>query len=66
MDNLLGAWKSKTVWLGLGLAVFGYLQAQDHLIKEFLDPQTAGWVNMGFGLVVIVLRFATTVPLSQK
>jgi len=61
-----GAVKSKTVWLGLALAVFGFLQTQDSVIGQFVSEKAMGVINMGFGLAVIVLRFLTTMPLSDK
>lgn len=63
---MMGAVKSKTIWLGLALAIFGYLQTQTEIIGNYLSPEQTGLVNMGFGLAVIVLRFLTTMPLSEK
>lgn len=58
--------KSKTVHLGLWLAVAGFMQTQTEFFSMFLTPQQQGFVTMAVGLAVVVLRFYTTVPVSEK
>lgn len=65
-ESVTGAAKSRTIWLGLALTVFGYLETQGDVIGHYVTPEVSGLINMGFGLAVIVLRFLTTTPLAQK
>lgn len=61
-----GAKFSRLVWLGLGVTVLGFLEAQFRTI-EFLIPEK--WRGVGLmllGLTVVVLRFMTTLPLEDK
>lgn len=58
--------KSKTINLGLWLAVAGFMQTQTEFFATFLTPQQQGLVTMLVGLAVVVLRFKTTVPVSEK
>lgn len=64
--KIKGAALSKTVWLGLALTVVGYLQTQNGVWSQWVDPKWAGVIDMGFGLAVIVLRFVTTTSLAEK
>lgn len=66
MITAKGAARSKTVWLGLGLAVFGFLQTQDDVLGQFVSDKTMGLIDMGFGLAVVILRFITTESLAEK
>lgn len=56
--------KSKTINFGLLLAIAGVIQANLALLQ--LDPQTYGWATMGIGIIVVVLRFLTDKPVSEK
>lgn len=58
--------KSKTIHLGLWLAVAGFLQTQTEFYELYLSPQAQGLVTMLVGLAVVVLRYLTTVPVSEK
>jgi hypothetical protein len=66
LQRVKGAAISKTVWFGLALTVFGFLQNQGDVWAVFVDPKYVGLLNMGIGLVVIVLRFFTTTSLTEK
>lgn len=55
--------RSKTVLLGLAVATIPFLQALQSLP---LTPQQASIVSGILGLLVIVNRFYTSVPLSEK
>lgn len=54
--------KSKTVLFGLLLTLASAVQ----LFIPFLPPEYTGLVGAGIGAAVIVLRFLTTLPLSEK
>lgn len=60
--NFLQALKSRTVLFGLLLSVASALQ----MFVPFLPPEYVGPVGAGIGAVVILLRFLTTVPVSEK
>lgn len=56
---------SRTVWLGLAVAVAGYLEAQFRLIESLIPEQWRGVGMMAVGLAVVVLRFVTTLPVEE-
>lgn len=72
--NVRGATRSKTVWLGLIITLLGYLQANLPLARQVLAPVVApekldlamALLTMGTGVLVIVVRFLTDGPLSEK
>lgn len=66
METLKKAPKSRTVHLGLWLAVAGFMQTQTHVFNTWLTPEQQGLLTMFVGLLVVVLRFATTVPVAEK
>lgn len=55
----------KTVIVGVLLAVLGALQGLDWL-SLISDPEIAGWVVSGIGVVMTVLRLFTTTPVAAK
>lgn len=66
MDKLIGALRSKMMWLSLALVVLGVLQAHIGLLQQFFTPEQYGWFTAAVGLAVGVLRWVTTLPLEQK
>ena len=54
--------KSKTILFGLLLTIASVIQ----MLVPFLPPQYMGAVGTVVGVAVIVLRFVTTLPLSEK
>ena len=55
--------KSKTLWIGAVVVLTGALQALQTLP---LDEQTAGLVVSALGILAMINRFFTTLPLSEK
>jgi hypothetical protein len=55
----------RTIIIGAALAVLGFLQSQD-LTAIISNPQTAGYVVSGIGVVMMVLRKMTDTPLGKK
>lgn len=51
---------SKTVWFGLALAVFGFLQTQHGPLDGIMSAEMAGWFDMLVGVIVVALRFMST------
>ena len=62
MDSLLGAFKSKTIWASVGVAVFGVLVPP---VNAWIaaNPGTASTV---VSVVMAVLRTMTTTSLANK
>lgn len=58
------ALKSKTVNFGLLLSVLGVVQL--NLPSLQLDPGVNAYLTMFVGIAVVVLRYLTTKPLSDK
>jgi hypothetical protein len=56
--------KSKTLWFALLLACLSVLQGYVGLLP--LAPVQQMYVGLGISVVVTVLRFVTTQPLSEK
>lgn len=55
----------KTVIVGALLAVLGALQGLDWNVI-ITDPQVAGWVVSGIGVLVVILRSLTSTPVLKK
>ena len=53
---------SRTMWLGFGVGILGVIQATMETAP--LDPQTAGFITMGIGVAIGVLRKLTTTPIG--
>jgi hypothetical protein len=60
-----GAKYSKTVWLGLTLAAAGFLEAQFRMVEHLIPEEYRGVALMGVGMLVVVLRFLTTMPVED-
>lgn len=65
-STLAGSLKSKLMWLGLAISMFGYLQANLAMLSAFIPAKYFGLVNMGLGALVMLARFFTTESLSDK
>jgi len=66
MNKLIGALRSKMMWLSLALVVLGVMQTHIGLFQRFFEPEQYGWFTAAVGLAVGVLRWVTTLPLEQK
>jgi hypothetical protein len=66
MTKLIGALRSKTMYLSLALVVLGVVQANMGLFSAYLTPEHYGWFTAGVGLAVGVLRWVTSLPLQDK
>jgi hypothetical protein len=64
--TVAGAAKSKTIWLGFFITLFGYLQANIHTFAPWVDQKYIGLANMLLGLLVMVVRFYTDTALADK
>jgi hypothetical protein len=60
-----GMMRSKTIWFALGLEIFGVLQLELPNVSEQLGPYY-GWIMIGIGIGIKVLRTLTTSPLQEK
>lgn len=54
--------KSKTVLFGLLLTLFSIAQ----VLIPFFPPEYIGFAGSVIGIIVIILRFLTSLPLDQK
>lgn len=55
---------SRTLDLGAIVAILGVAQA--NLPDLGFDPVTAGWINVGIGAAIVILRLKTTGPVGDK
>ena len=58
--------KSKTINFGALLVVAGWMQAELHVFTAHLTPEHQGMLTSLVGLVVILLRYVTDGPVSDK
>ena len=64
MDQIKGAFKSKTVWFALLLAVASWFQ--DSLVAGGVQPEDLGVVGTVISLIMVALRAVTNKPLQDK
>lgn len=62
----MNAFKSKTIWFSIILAVAGIIEQSQGLVTQLVGPQNSGLIIMAISIVVAVLRVMTTQPLSDK
>jgi len=60
------AFKSKTIWFSMILAVFGVLEMQSELVRQVVGPDKFGAVMLLISAVTAVLRVVTTKAISEK
>jgi hypothetical protein len=58
--------KSKTMWFALILVILGFVADNFNYVQNVIDPQYYGISYIVIGVVVAILRFITTQPLSEK
>lgn len=58
--------KSRTMWFAFLLAVLGAAMEFFPYLQSFLDPRFYGISFFIIGIVVAILRFVTTQPMSDK
>jgi hypothetical protein len=58
--------KSKTMWFALALVVLGFVAENFNYVQDIIDPKYYGISYMAIGVIVAILRFITTQPLSEK
>lgn len=63
MATLAGAFKSKTVWLGLAVAVLSWVQTT---LTTSLSPEDVGIAGTIVGGLIVWLRSLTTTSLADK
>jgi len=61
-----GAFKSKTIWFSVLLAVFGVLEMQSELVRQVVGPDNFGAVMLFIASITAVLRVVTTKGLDEK
>ena len=66
MANLMGALKSKTMWFSILLVLFGALMDNSVYLKDLIPPQYFSLIMVAIGIIVAMLRMATTQPLATK
>jgi hypothetical protein len=63
MNQIKQALKSKTVWLGIALAVVSLLQGY---VGYLPTPAIQATVGSVFAALIVILRALTTMPLGDK
>ncbi len=61
-----GAFKSKTVWFNVLLAVLGGLELMGAHLTTLWGPQVAAAIMLSGAMANLALRAVTTQPLSEK
>ena len=63
---LRGLRRSWTANAGLVIAGLGALQANSEILRGLLSPAVYGWLMVGIGIAVVVLRIKTTESVESK
>lgn len=58
--------KSKTILFALALEVMGVIQLNADFLSTVMTPAQFGWVMLGIGIAVKILRGVTTTSLKEK
>ena len=58
--------KSRTMWFSFLLVVLGALLDNFSYLQNVIDPKYYGVILVVIGVVVAILRFITTQPMSEK
>ncbi|MHB1231599.1 MAG: hypothetical protein ACYCZQ_03310 [Burkholderiales bacterium] len=59
-------WKSKTVWFGYLISLFGGIQMWLPQIQQLVSQVTYGKIFAAVGFIIVVLRVVTTNSLADK
>ncbi|CAB4123326.1 hypothetical protein UFOVP42_29 [uncultured Caudovirales phage] len=59
------AQKSKTMWFSLALVIFGALLDNLTYVKDNIPSDYYGFIFIGIGIIVAILRFITTEPIQR-
>jgi hypothetical protein len=54
------AHKSKLMWIGFLVMVLGYVYNNFSILQNVIDPKTYGYLLMGIGLIVQIIRYFYT------
>jgi uncharacterized membrane protein YdcZ (DUF606 family) len=57
--------KSRTMWFSLALVIFGALFDNFSYLQSIIDQKYYGILLVVIGIIVAVLRFVTTGPISN-
>jgi hypothetical protein len=49
--------RSKTMWFGLLVMCLGFIYDNFSYLQNVIDPKNYGWLLMGIGLLVNILRY---------
>ena len=60
------ALKSKTIRVALIVELLGVLQLNADFLSTMMSPAQFGWVMLGIGLAMKMLRVVTTTSLGEK
>jgi len=55
--------RSKTMWVSLAIVVLGSLMDNFSYLQSVIDERYYGIILVSIGVIVAVLRFATTEPI---
>jgi uncharacterized membrane protein HdeD (DUF308 family) len=66
ISSIANSHKSKTIWFGSGLILFGFLQFSLPYIQTIISPEYYGVITSSTGVVVMILRYLTTKSLEEK
>jgi len=58
--------KSKTILFALALEIMGVIQLNADFLSTVMTPSQFGWVMLGIGIAVKILRGVTTTSLKAK
>lgn len=62
----MNAFKSKTIWFSIILALGGVAEQYASVITNLVGPKNGGMLMIGISVIVAVLRVYTTQSLNDK
>lgn len=58
--------KSRTIIFALVVMAFGVIHASLPVVQHLVSPSLYGFLTVGIGMLVGVLRVVTTMPVTEK
>ena len=58
--------KSRTIRFALVLEILGVIQVNADFLSTVMTPAQFGYVMLGVGIAIKLLRFVTTTPMTEK
>jgi hypothetical protein len=65
-DKIRGAWRSRTVRFGIFTALLGVIEGSLGTLRAAIPEAAYPWIVVAMSVVMIVMRWITTLPLDKR